>query len=91
MRDDQKNRHWVMQTSDELAIGFNDGRIMRYKIEEGELLYQQSDRAAWTRLSPEQTLQHLAIDTVVADWLRYGIPGRVRTFSKRQKVVRRAA
>jgi hypothetical protein len=87
----QENRHWIMQTPDELAIGFKDERIARYRIVHGELLYQRDRGAAWLRLTPEQTLQHLAIDTVVADWLKHNVSWKLCSISARQEEAQHAA
>jgi hypothetical protein len=87
----REHRYWIMQTPDEIAIGFKDGQIERYKIANDEVLYQPRREAPWERLSPEQTLQHLAIDTVVAEWLKHRVGRNQRRGSKLPELAKRAA
>jgi hypothetical protein len=61
---------WILERLDMLLMAFEDGRVVRYTVQDGKLLYRADLRAPWIQLSPEQTLQHVAIDTVVGRWLK---------------------
>jgi hypothetical protein len=61
---------WVMETPESLIVASKEGFIAQYKVQNGELYYRPKTRAGWIQLSPEQMMQHLAINTVVGEWLR---------------------
>jgi hypothetical protein len=43
---------------------------VRYRIRDGQVLYQPDTQLRWLQLTPEQILQHIAIQTVVGEWLK---------------------
>jgi hypothetical protein len=66
-----RGHRWTTEASrDMFLLACSDGRIARYRVLAGNLEYRASAKAPWVRLTPGQTLQHLAINTVVGEWLR---------------------
>jgi hypothetical protein len=61
---------WILQTPETLLMAFEEGRVVRYRIRDGQVLYQADTQVPWVQLSPEQILQHVAIQTVVGEWLK---------------------
>jgi len=61
---------WVIESPQSLLITFEDGRLVRYAIRDGQLLYKQNSRADWLQLSQEQMLQHITMNTIVGEWLK---------------------
>jgi len=70
---------WIAQSvNDTLVLTSSQGRICRYRLRNGRLEYKASALSFWTELSPDQTMHHLAIDTVVGKWLRDRLRWNVR-------------
>jgi len=61
---------WVIESPQSLLITFEDGRLVRYEIRDGQLLYKQNSGAGWLQLSQEQMLQHITMNTIVGEWLK---------------------
>ena len=61
---------WVAEAPNNLLLlAFSDGCIARYRILRGRLEYRANGTAPWVSLTPEETLQHLSINTIVWEWL----------------------
>ena len=62
---------WIAQSvGNALVLASSQGRLCRYRLRNGNLEYKSGPLSFWAVLSPDQTMQHLAIDTVVGKWLR---------------------
>ena len=62
---------WIAQSAENtLVLASSHGRICRYRLRNGNLEYKAGPLSFWAVLSPDQTMQHFAIDTVVGKWLR---------------------
>ena len=62
---------WIAQSAnDTLVLTSAQGRICRYRVRSGQVEYKANPLSFWTVLTPNQTMQHLAINTVVGKWLR---------------------
>jgi hypothetical protein len=53
----------------ELVIEFFDGELQFYRVENGRLEFR-TFHSEWFALDPEDILQHMALDTAVARWLK---------------------
>ena len=61
---------WIAQSAnDTLVLTSAQGRICRYRVRSGQVEYKAGPLSFWAVLSPNQTMQHLAINTVVGKWL----------------------
>ena len=69
---------WVVKSADMLLLAYLDGRMVRYRVKDGDLLFKAAVTAPWIRLSPEQILQHFTLKTAVADWLQTRTAWRVK-------------
>jgi hypothetical protein len=70
---------WIAQSAnDTLVLTSAQGRICRYRLRKGNLEYKAGPLSFWSVLSPNQTMQHLAINTVVGKWLRDQLKWNVR-------------
>lgn len=67
---------WILERADMLLMAFEDGRIVRYTVRDGQVLYRADSEALWMQLSLEQVLQHVAIETIVGRWLRHRTTGK---------------
>jgi len=79
---------WVVKSADMLLLAYLDGRVVRYRIKDSELLFKGTVTAPWIRLSPEQTLQHFTLKTAVADWLQTRTVWRVRDLGRDPSIPR---
>jgi hypothetical protein len=62
---------WVAQAPKNiLLLAFNDGCIARYRIHGDHLEYAPSPGEPWVCLSPEETLHHVTLGTIVGQWIR---------------------
>jgi len=61
---------WIAQSAKNTLVLTAQGRICRYRLRRGNLEYKAGPWSFWAVLSPDQTMQHLAINTVVGKWLR---------------------
>ena len=62
---------WIAQSAnDTLVLTSAQGRICRYRLRSGQVEYKASPLSFWAVLTPNQTMQHLAINTAVGNWLR---------------------
>src|SRR2546421_413119 len=70
---------WIAQSAnDTLVLTSAQGHVCRYRLRSGQLEYKASPLSLWAGLTPNQTMQHLAINTAVGKWprenLRRGTP-----------------
>ena len=79
---------WAVKSADMLLLAYRDGRVVRYRVKDGDLLFKATVTAPWTRLSPEQTLQHFTLKTAVADWLQTRMVWRVKDLGRNVSVPR---
>jgi len=62
---------WIAQSANNtLVLTSAQGRICRYRVRNGQVEYNAGPLSFWAVLSPDQTMQHLAINTVVGKWLK---------------------
>jgi len=70
---------WIAQSANNtLVLTSSQGRICRYRVRNGQVEYKAGPLSFWAVLSPDQTMQHLAINTVVGKWLRDQLKWNVR-------------
>jgi len=79
---------WLVKSADMLLLAYLDGRVVRYRVKDGELLFKSTVTAPWIRLSPEQILQHFTFKTAVADWLQTRTVWRVKDLGRNVPVPR---
>jgi len=79
---------WAVKSADMLLFAYHDGRVVRYRVKGGNLLFKASVTSPWIRLSPEQTLQHFTLKTSVADWLQTRTLWRVKALGRNVPVPR---
>ena len=65
---------WTVRTRVGLDFIFADGVVQRYRTHYGHLETWATETPGWQRLTADNVLQHLALNTTVAEWMR----GRIR-------------
>jgi hypothetical protein len=68
----------VIPGRDRLVLGFSDDALQRYRVRDGKLEFQTAIDSDWHALTPDEILQHLMLQTPVANWLRARIGWRVK-------------
>jgi hypothetical protein len=60
----------IVETPDLLLLSTVAGQSQCYRVKDGNIEFRPRSLAQWRRLHPTDVLQHLKLQTVVADWLR---------------------
>jgi hypothetical protein len=61
-----------------LLLAFADNAVQRYRVRDGRLEFQTEIDSIWHTVAPEEILQHLMLQTPVAEWLRGRIGWRIK-------------
>ena len=68
----------VIPGRDRLSLSFADSSIQRYRVRDGKVEFQKGTLAEWHALTPEEIVQHLMLDTPLANWLHERVGWRAK-------------
>jgi hypothetical protein len=61
---------WNIESRDLLLLMDGKGSTQCYRMVDEQVEFQRSPFGRWESLAPAQLLQHLWVETLVADWIR---------------------
>ena len=68
----------VIPGRDRLSLGFCGESTQRYGLRDGKVEFQTAIDSEWHALTPDEILQHLMLQTPLANWLRERAGWRVK-------------